>query len=462
MRRRLLIVDDDESVLRYLRLFFLQKGTYEVETVADSTRALRTVAEFEPDLLLLDMHMPEVSGIDVLASLSERATRPEVVVLSGVEDVNLAVRAMKLGAYDYLTKPLDADKVSLTVSRALERTSLKREIAELRRRLEGAGGGDAFAAIVTRAPQMLEVFRYVEIIAPTSNAVLLWGESGTGKELLARAIHRLSKRHAGPFVAVNAAVFGAELFASEFFGHTRGAFTGALGDKGGIVEKANGGTLFLDEIGELSLPIQVKLLRVLQEGEYSRVGSTESRSVDVRLLTATNKDLREEIDRGNFRSDLFYRLDVCSVHIPPLRERDGDIPFLAQYFVEKYAALHGRPVRGISDEVLQILEHHDYKGNVRELENLINSAVLMEPGRQLSRVALPAPLVDAVAAVRARPRPREQPDGGDGERSLEEVEREHIGRVLGRAGGNRTVAAKVLGISRVTLISKIKRYGIHA
>jgi DNA-binding NtrC family response regulator len=455
---RLLILDDDESVLRYLRLFFLQKGIYEVRTLADSTRVTSVIAEFAPDLLLLDMNLPDVSGIEVLARLADSVTRPEVVVLSGVGDLKLAVEAMKLGAYDYLTKPLDADKLSLTVSRALERSSLRREIEDLKCRLETTGDRSAFAGIITRAPQMLEIFRHIEIIAPTSNSVLLWGESGTGKELLARAIHRLSKRHAGPFVAVNAGVFGADLFASEFFGHTRGAFTGALVDKGGIVEKAHGGTLFLDEVGELSLPIQVKLLRVLQEGEYSRVGSADSRSVDVRLLTATNKDLREEIDKGNFRSDLFYRLDVCSVHIPPLRERDGDIPFLAQYFVEKYAETHGREVRGITEEVLRLLERHDYKGNVRELENLVNSAVLMEPGRQLSRLSLPAHFQEAL--LKPKPHLREI-ESGDERLSLEEVEREHIGRVLDKTGGNRTLAAKLLGISRVTLISKIKKYAFQ-
>jgi DNA-binding NtrC family response regulator len=454
---RLLILDDDESVLRYLRLFFLQEGLYEVETLADSTRALSVIGEFAPDLLLLDMNLPEVSGIEVLKRLSGSRARPEVVVLSGVRDVKLAVEAMKLGAYDYLTKPIDTQALSFTVSRALERTSLKREIHDLKCRLEAAGERSAFAPIITRSPEMLEVFRHVEIIAPTSNAVLLWGESGTGKELLARALHRLSKRRDGPFVAVNAGVFGAELFASEFFGHARGAFTGAICDKGGIIEKAHGGTLFLDEIGELSLPIQVKLLRVLQEGEYSRVGSTDSRSVDVRLLTATNKDLREEIDKGNFRPDLFYRLDVCSIHVPPLRERDGDIPFLAQYFVEKYAELHGRAVRGISEEVLRLLERHDYRGNVRELENLINSAVLMETGRQLTSLSLPAHFHEAQLKARPQPRPGE---AGEEDLSLESVEREHIDRVLARTGGNRTLAAKLLGISRGTLIAKVKKYAI--
>jgi DNA-binding NtrC family response regulator len=454
---KLLVIDDDQSVLRYLQVFFMQVARFEVRCLSDSTKAYATLAEFDPDLILLDIDMPDVTGIDILNYLAEQPAKPEVVVLSGVEDIKLAVRAMKLGAYDYLGKPIDCDKLLITIDRALERRNLISEIEALRQRLQ-RGDESPFARIVTRSPQMLEIFDYATVIAPTNNSVLLWGESGTGKELLARAIHRLSRRKDHPFVAVNAGIFAAELFASEFFGHTKGAFTGAVADKTGILEMSDGATLFLDEIGELSLPIQVKLLRVLQEGEYSQVGSTESRRVDVRIITATNKDLREEIERGNFRSDLFYRLNVCSIHIPPLREREGDVPFLAQFLVEKYARQQGKPIKGISDDVLHLLQRYGYPGNVRELENIINGAVLVETTEELQRSSLPQDFLEVILKARPPVVSTGEAAGDVADRSLEQVEREHIERVLRRTDGNRTAAARVLGISRVTLIARIRQY----
>jgi len=458
---KILVVDDDVSVLNYLQVFFLQVNKYEVRCLSESGRAYQTIDEFHPDLLILDIDMPDVTGIDILTYLFERNARPEVLVLSGVEDIKLAVRAMKLGAYDYLTKPIDTDKLLITIDRALERRNLKTEISSLRQRLEAAGEAGPFARVVSRSPQMLEIFSRVEVVAPTDNAVLLWGESGTGKELLARALHQLSKRRDKPFVAVNAGVFAAELFASEFFGHAKGAFTGAVSDKAGFLEKSNGGTLFLDEIGELALPIQVKLLRVLQEGEYTQVGSTENRRVDVRVITATNKDLREEIERGNFRSDLFYRLNVCAIYVPPLRDRDDDIAFLAQYFVEKYGRLHNKPITGVSEDVHTLLGRYRFPGNVRELENIVNSAVLLEKSSELTRQSLPPYVVDATAKVKDHPFPPGERASALAERTVADVEREHIERVLRYTDGNRTAASRILGISRVTLISKIKQYKLE-
>ena len=456
---RILALDDDRAVMNYLQVFFMQSGKFEVKTSTDSTTAAALIEEFDPDLILLDIAMPDVTGIDILADLCEKPDKPEVIVLSGVEDIQLAVRAMKLGAYDYLTKPIDTEKLLITIDRALERRNLKSEIQKLRGHLDGHDE-TPFARIVTRAPQMRQMFDQIQIIAPTDNPVLVWGESGTGKELLARSIHALSRRASTPFVAVNAGVFASELFASEFFGHAKGAFTGAVADTSGILAKSNQGTLFLDEIGELSLAIQVKLLRVLQDGEYFQVGSTRNRQVDVRIITATNKDLREEIDRGNFRSDLFYRLNVCSIFVPPLREREGDISFLAQYFVEKYARLHERKLNGISEDVLTLLQQYRYPGNVRELENIVNSAVLLENSHELTRNSLPQYFLKAT--LRARPRVAAGARGDAlAERSMSEVEREHIERVLRHTDGNRTAAAKILGVSRVTLISKIKEYKLE-
>ncbi len=459
---RILILDDDAAILSYLRVFFLQLGRHEVRTLQESPRALAAIEEFRPDLLLLDIDMPQLTGVDVLRALQGHAARPEVLAFSGVEDVKLAVEAMKLGAYDYLTKPLETEKLVAAVDRALERRTLKRQVEALQQRLAGAGEPSPFARIVTRSPKMLEVFRRVEVVAPTSNPVLVWGESGTGKELVARALHTLSPRRERPFVAVNAGVFAAELFASEFFGHAKGAFTGAMSEKSGLIETSDAGTLFLDEIGELSLPVQVKLLRVLQEGEYSRVGSTESRRVDVRLVTATNKDLREEIQKGGFRADLFYRLNVCSIYLPPLRERgDDDVDLLAQYFLERYARQHVKAVSGVSEEVRALLRRYPFPGNVRELENLVNSAVLLEQGPELTPSSLPQYFLEAThEKVRG---PLGPPEGCEGEVdwSLERMEAEHVGRVLRYANGNRTVAARLLGISRVTLLAKIRAYKLE-
>jgi len=449
--RKILAIDDDRAILNHLQVLLMQEGKYQVKCLQDSTKAMEEIAEFQPELILLDMDMPGVTGLDILTYLAEKTDAPEILILSGVEDVELAVKAIKLGAYDYLTKPVERERLFISIDRTLERRNLKREIQTIKSEIVGENDDGPFGKVITRSPQMRKVLDHIIKIAPTDNPVLIWGESGTGKELLAQALHKLSNRKNGPFVAINAGVFASELFASEFFGHTKGAFTGADRDKPGILEKADGGTLFLDEIGELSLAIQVKLLRVLQEGEFFRVGSTTSRSSNVRLITATNKDLRQEIQRGNFRADLFYRLNVFSVFVPPLRDREGEIPFLAQYFLQKYATMYGKKIQGISDDVLDLLERYHYPGNVRELENILNSAVLLEGSNYLTRKALPQYFLEAT--LRGYRSPALAP-----EKTMAEVEREHIERVLKYTGGNRTAAAKILNISRVSLISKLKQY----
>ncbi|HOC37979.1 MAG TPA: sigma-54 dependent transcriptional regulator, partial [Thermodesulfobacteriota bacterium] len=386
---KILVIDDDQAILNYLGVFLTQSGKYEVDCLNESKRVMDVLAEFKPEMILLDMDMPDVTGLDILNMLAEKADAPEVLILSGVEDIELAVKAIKLGAYDYLTKPVDRDKLLISLDRMIERRMLKMRVRELSVSNESGVAEEPFSKIITCSSQMQKILNYVEKIAPTDNPVLIWGESGTGKELIARAMHKLSKRRDKPFVAVNASVFASELFASEFFGHAKGAFTGAVSDKTGILEKSDKGTLFLDEIGDLSLSIQVKLLRVLQEGEFFPVGSTKSVRVDVRLITATNKDLQEEIQRGNFRKDLFYRLNVSSIYLPPLRKREGDIPLLAQYFLDKYAQVHKKKLNSISEDVIGLFKRYRYPGNVRELENIINSAVLLESGKELTRRSLP-------------------------------------------------------------------------
>jgi DNA-binding NtrC family response regulator len=449
-RGRILLVDDEPGVLRQLELLLGQQGRFACHTASDARAALELLETERPDVLLLDLGLPEVSGLQLLELLAEQPQGPEVIVISGLDDVELAVRAMKLGAYDYLRKPLDTSRLLVTVERALSRRQLRDDAREIADRAQSAG---AMARIITRSPQMAKLLRHAETIAPTDNPVLLWGDSGTGKELLARAIHELSTRASEPFVAVNAGVFAGELFASEFFGHIKGAFTGASSDKPGILEQAHGGTLFLDEIGELALSIQVKLLRVLQEGEYFQVGASRSRYVDVRLITATNKDLQQQIRSGNFRRDLFYRLNVCSLFVPQLKDREGDVPLLAQYLVDKYAAIHGKPVVSVSEDVLELMSRYGFPGNVRELENIINSGVLIQSGSELTRKAMPQYFLEAT--LRSRYTIADTHD-----KSISQVEKEHIERVLSHTRGNRSAAARVLGISRVSLISKIKQYKI--
>ena len=327
--KKILAIDDDQAVLNYLNIMLLQTGLYEVTTLANSGKAFHELKAKAYDLLILDMDMPDVSGLDILKHIKEKNIDIETIVLTGVEDVELAVSAMKLGAFDYLTKPVDNDQLLTIIATVLEnRKARAGAAAEIPFSADNLKFKDAFKEIITQNEEMIRMFQMVEKMAQPDNSILIWGESGTGKELIAKAIHRISKRRDENFVAVNAGTFANELFSSEFFGHNKGAFTGASAAKKGFLEEADKGTLFLDEIGELALPIQVKLLRVLQEGEFFRLGSTKNQKVDVRIIAATNKDLLSEMKKGNFRKDLFYRLNMSSVYLPPLRERKGDIPLL--------------------------------------------------------------------------------------------------------------------------------------
>jgi len=452
---RVLIIDDDHAVLNYFMLLLVQAERFEVDALADSAKAFEVIDAGQFDLILLDMDMPGVTGKDVLQYVRENHPEIEVVIITGVEDVELAVVSMKMGAYDYLCKPVDDNRLLLTLDRALERSRLRGEIHKLRGQmsLEGLKYKEELRAIVTQDHKFLRTLQKVEQIALSDNNVLIWGESGTGKELVARAIHRIGKRRDKPFVAVNAGVFAAELFASEFFGHDKGAFTGAVDEKQGLFEMADGGVLFLDEIGELALPVQSKLLRVLQDGEFFRLGSTKERGADVRIIASTNKNLDVEIEHGRFRKDLYYRLNISSIYLSPLRERKGDVELLASRFLEKYNKLNDKNVAGIAEDVMALLEAYDYPGNVRELENIIAGAVVLESGSVLTRGNLPPYLVKAVMHPEGAP-------SASGRKTLAEIEAEHIRRTLERTGGNRTAAAQLLGISRVGLLAKLRKYGI--
>ncbi len=451
---RILIIDDNEAVLNHFLVFFAQDGRFEVETLQDSSRAFSVIDGGDFDLILLDMDMPTVTGRDILRYVREKHDLG-VIVITGVEDVSLAVDAMKLGAYDYICKPVDKNRLLTSMERALEHSRLRGQVSRLRGEIaqEKLRHEAGFHGIVTRDPALLRILGRLEQIARSGNNVLIQGESGTGKELVAHAIHRASPRAAGPFIAVNMAEHAADLFASEFFGHERGAFTGAHRQKTGFFEEADGGTLFLDEIGDLEAVNQAKLLRVLQEGEFFHVGSTQRRGVDVRVIATTNRDLPAMIEAGGFRLDLYYRLNISSIHLPPLRERKGDVDLLAYFFLDRHCRRNDRRIEYIEDDVLEILERYDYPGNVRELENIIASAVVLEKKRALTRRSLPPAVTAGLNGSRL-------PAGAHGFKTLSELEREHIIRVLDHTSGNRTAAARILGCSRVGLHSKLKKHGL--
>ncbi|MBU0763696.1 MAG: sigma-54 dependent transcriptional regulator [Bacteroidetes bacterium] len=454
--KKILIVDDNRSILNFLRIFLMQAGRFEVQTLQDSTKAFNILDKGEFDILILDMDMPNVTGLDILRYIKDNNIAVTTIVLTGIEDIDLAISAMKLGTYDYMLKPIDEEKLLEVLDAASEEIEIGRYGSDETKplTLDGLKHKDAFTEIITQDKEMLKIFHFVERFASTDNSILIWGESGTGKELIAKAIHRISKRRDKKFIAVNAGSFAQELFASEFFGHEKGAFTGASSQKKGFIEEANGGTLFLDEIGELSLPIQVKLLRVLQEEEFYRLGSTRNIKVDVRIVAATNKNLFEEIKTGTFRKDLFFRLNINSINLPPLRERKGDIELLAYYFLEKFSAKYGRKTDRISPAVLKLLNSYPFTGNIRELMNIINSAIIVESCNELKKKSLPHYFLENC---------RQEPEkkSSFSPKSLEEVEIDHIRKVLEFTGNNRTKSAEILGISRVNLIAKVRKYEIE-
>jgi DNA-binding NtrC family response regulator len=455
---KVLIVDDDKSVLTCFKLLRAQQRRFEVHALDRGSDALAAVDAGGFDLLLLDMDMPDVGGREILRHVRQRHPDLQVIVVTGVPDVPLAVECMKMSIHDYLCKPVDARSLLSSIERALPpapepREASRTEDIEVHCAAPELKHRESFEGIVTQSRELLQVLGTVEKIAESDNSVLIWGESGTGKELIAKAVHRISRRRDREYLAVNGAEFAADLFSSEFFGHEKGAFTGAVQDKRGLFEKADGGTLLIDEIGELSPPVQAKLLRALQSGEFFRLGSTEQRGADVRIIAATNKDLDLAVEEGTFRRDLYYRLNVNPVFVPPLRERRGDVPLLARHFLRMRTQKLGKSIHGISEDVMTFLSSYEFPGNVRELENLIAGAVVLEGSPVLTMASLPSKLL---VAARSRAVSARQSDG----RTLAAVEAEHIRETLQHTGGNRTVAAQVLGVSRVGLLGKMKRYGI--
>ncbi len=441
---RIMVVDDEESVRTSLREWFLEDG-FEVHTAEDGLDALSKLDSGPFDLLVVDLKMPRMDGISLQRRLQEVAPDSTVIILTAFAAVDTAVEALKLGAFDYVTKPVDPDELSHTVRRALERNRLTEENVRLREKVSEL---TSTSPIIGDSPSMTHVMDLVGTVAETDASVVIRGESGTGKELIARAIHAASPRRFFPIVTVNCGAIPETLLESELFGHEKGAYTGAHYRRKGKIELANGGTLFLDEIGEIPAKMQVDLLRVLESHRFTRLGGTQEIESDFRLVCATNRDLDALVRDGSFREDLYYRIHVFSIDLPPLRERREDIPLLTEYFVQKYARSMGRPPKQVSDEALELLQSYEWPGNVRELENAIERAMVIGLSNRIRPEDLPLRV--------------EQETGRPRNRSLESLERAHIARVLREESGNVSRTARVLGIDRGTLYNKIKKYGIQS
>ncbi|HEX9291521.1 MAG TPA: sigma-54 dependent transcriptional regulator [Anaeromyxobacteraceae bacterium] len=455
--RNVLIADDEES-MRHLLSVFLRDHGYEVRAVANGEEALKELSARDYDLVLSDVRMPRMDGIALLREVQRLHPELTFIVMSAYGTHDTAIEAMKAGAYDYVSKPFKPDEVLLVLNKAEERERLARENRRLRTELAAEY---RFDNLVGASEPMRDVLRQVRKVAPIKTTVLLSGESGTGKELVARALHELSPRAALPFVAVNCGAIPGELMESELFGHVKGAFTDAIRNKKGLAVEADGGTLFLDEIGELPHGLQVKLLRFLQEEEVRPVGDTRSERVDVRVIAATVRDLAAAVQAGQFREDLYYRLDVVGIRLPPLRERAGDIPALARHFLARYGRLRvGEAIEGISDEALAALQAYRWPGNVRELEHAIERGAVLCEGPLIREEDLPEPVRGGPAAA---PPAVVLPEGMLSiKRAARAMEEQLIRTALARTSGNRTRAAELLELSYRALLYKIKEYGIDA
>jgi two-component system, NtrC family, response regulator PilR len=452
---RVLVVDDEQSMRELLGIMLRQVG-YDVTQADGGEAAIQTLRSTDAfDLVITDLRMRTVDGLAVLRATKEHSPRTVVLVVTAFASTETAVEAMKLGAYDYVTKPFKLDELKLTIANALERKRLQDENRELKRQLRTERGFDSF---VGKSPRMMEIFETIRKTADSGSTVMITGESGTGKELVARAVHQESGRRNAPFVSVNCGAIPETLMESELFGHVKGAFTGAVQSTEGLFSAADGGTLFLDEITEIPQSVQVKLLRAIQEREIRRVGDTRDMKVDVRLIAASNRDVAKAVADGVLREDLYYRLNVIPIHLPPLRERTQDIPILVAYFIGRIAKDVNKPVRGISPDALSVLERYHWPGNIRELENVIERAIVLGSGEQIAVDALPAHL--------ARPRdggdfPVEIPATGlDLEELLAEVELRYIRLALDRAGGLQVRAAELLRLSFRQFRYKIQKHGL--
>ncbi len=454
-RHRLLIVDDESSLADFLALLFQSEG-YDVTTAGSVDEARKSLDRASFDLILCDILMPDGNGLDLLRDIKAGgAGGPQVIMMTAYTSTKSAIEAMKLGAADYVSKPFDVEELKIVAQKALERAELADENIYLRRELEQKY---TFNNIIGKSGRMQAIFSLIERIARTTSTVLIHGESGTGKELIARAIHFASPRSTRRFLSINCGAMPENLLESELFGHERGAFTGAVRDKKGLFQEADRGTLFLDEIGEMTPTMQVKLLRALQEKVVRKVGGTEEEPVDVRIITATNQDLETRLQTGEFREDLYYRINVLPIHLPPLRQRREDIPLLVEFFLQKYCATMDLPPRQISIEAMHILEGYDWPGNVRELENLIERVLALSHNETITTRDLP---VHLLTNRRTNPDLVQLPEGGlDLEAYLESIRTQLMIQALERTDGVQTQAAEILGMSFRSFRYYAKKAGI--
>jgi two-component system response regulator HydG len=460
-RPRLLVVDDDRAILTLIGTIALAEG-FDVATTVSGEDAMKQLRERPSDLVLVDLRMPGITGLDVLKAIREASPRVKVVLMTGYGTIDAAVEAVKLGALDFLTKPFDLPRLRQLLSTARDEAEQMRTVltmeGELAQKLE-------FCGMVGRGAAMQDVFGLIRRLAPHVRTALVTGETGTGKELAARALHKLGPRNAKRFITVNCSAVVETLFESELFGHVRGAFTGATDHKAGLFELADGGTLFLDEVGELPPAVQAKLLRVLEEGEVQRVGSLEPRKVDVRLIAATNRDLRAEVASGRFRNDLYYRLNIVEIKLPPLKDRREDIPYLTAAFVRNFSQRFNKPLVGLTPSAERMLGEARWDGNVRQLRNVIERACILAEGDFVTDGDLAGSMQEQMHETVAAPRldgtAASAPLTIGGPAPLAEIEREHIVRTLQQVKGNKAVAARLLGISRRAFYRQLERHGLH-
>jgi two-component system, NtrC family, response regulator AtoC len=455
-QRTILVADDDASIRSLLKQLLSDEG-YSVVEATTGTEVVEKVKETNPDLVIMDVRMPELDGIEALSKLKVSSPKTSVLIMTAFGSSNNAIRAMELGAFDYITKPFELDKISHTVKRVIEYRDLTSEVQVLRDEISSLVQTER---IVGNSPAMQEVYKIVGKVAKADATVLITGESGTGKELVAEALHYNSNRRSGPIVKVSCAALPETLLEAELFGHEKGSFTGAMTQRRGRFEMADKGTIFLDEIGEMSLPTQTKLLRVLQERKIERIGSSLPIKVDIRIICATNKDLQRQVEQQKFRDDLYYRLNVINIHMPPLRDRKEDIPALVEHFLAKHRYSATAQPAAISEEALKRLMEYDWPGNVRELENVVERAVVLSRGQIITSRELPFGDHDAGD---------HEDDSGDEvsveksffKKSVAQFEKDLIMKALRDANGNRSKAAEMLGIYRRLLYAKIKEYGLE-
>ncbi len=451
--KRILIIDDEENMLHMLKTILSKEG-YETVTAGNGREGLEKIETNLFDTILCDLRMPEMDGLSFLKTVKVKNIDSTIIMMSAYGTIDLAVEAMKHGAYDYISKPFKPDEIILTLKKAEERERLRKENIFLKKEIKKEFG---FENMITKNDKMFQIFETIHKISDYDTSVLIIGESGTGKELVAKAIHYNSKRNGKPFIAINCGAIPENLLESELFGYVKGAFTDAYQNKKGLFEEANGGTLLLDEIGELPSNLQVKLLRALQEGEVRKIGDTKQIKLDVRIIAATSRNLAQEARKNNFREDLFYRLNVIQIDLPPLRERREDIPLLVHHFINRYNEKHHLKVKNISSAALNILVEYDWQGNIRELENAIERAVILSEGSRIEVSALPPD-------IRKLKAPREKEMVND-EYSIKRIhlimEEQLIKKALDKTQGNRTRAARLLEISHPSLLSKMKEFRIR-